>query len=259
MKFVDPKVSVVMIVHRDDNFLPMAIESVLNQSLVEFELIIVENGCNDILFNKLRNYRDPRIRLFRTRIPQISFNRNYALNEAKAELVAVMDSDDICMSQRLLKQYSFMIANSSVDVLSSSFFRIDEFGAVLNTVNKKGNSTMIKKMIWKTNPICHPTVMFRKKKIIELGGYLGGVRSEDYDLWLRLISLEGVGFAVLEEPLVSYRVHTNSCQKNFGSYCETAGHFLREFLQKMTLLNLSGLVVSCSKALVEKIRVLAAR
>ncbi len=109
-----------------------AIQSVLDQSLKDFELIVVENGSTDSTWEIIQSFQDKRIRPLRTSIRQLAFNLNFAINEARASLIARMDADDVCHRDRLSLQVAFLEAHPKVTVLGTAF---EVFGS--STATKK--------------------------------------------------------------------------------------------------------------------------
>lgn len=250
----NPLITVMMAAHRNDEFLEQAINSVLGQTFSNFELIIVENAGNDALWQKLQGFKDDRIRLFRTNIRQIAFNRNYCLNESRAELIAVMDSDDVCEPHRFENQFKFLSENPTIDVVGSSYLRISPSNEIIGKVEMPLTDSRIRKTMFVSNPFCNPTVMFRKKSVLDIGGYLGGFHSEDYDLWLRLAGQSSARFANIETHLLRYRVHSNTFQQKPASYYEMSAHFLRQLFLTPSAAHFKGFLIAFLKALRAKKR-----
>ncbi len=249
MSSAQPQVSVILATHRDDGFLDAAIQSILDQKGIDFELIVVANNCTDDLWTKIQQLKDPRIRSFRTQIPQLSFNLNFALDQARGELIARMDSDDISQPDRLKFQYEFMRKHPEVAVLGSQVQLIDLHGKVIGTRELPLTHKEIVRRMKCSNCLCHPSVMFRKSQILGLGGYLGGRQSEDYQLWLRGIAEKKLVFGNLPETLLQYRVNPNSAQGSPLAYSEMVGHFAQLFLEYKTWYFFVGLSVALLKRL----------
>ena len=126
-----------------------------------------------------------------------------------------MDTDDICIPERFEKQVSFLSSHSEVDIVGSYATKIDEYGNDLNELVKVPiTHENIMRLIW-TCPMNHPTVMYRKDKILSVRGYNpdAGPRQDDYDLWFRCAE-KGLHFANIPESLLRYRFFTNSIKKN---------------------------------------------
>ena len=206
-----PGVSVVMPCHADTPFLQPAIDSVLAQTHPRVELLVVVNGArHEALRSLLENAygHDTRVRLLSTPLPGLPFALNLGLAAASHELIARMDSDDLCHPERLARQAAHLQAHPDLAVLGSDYRLIDEHGKVLRTSSRSalGNAG-IRRVLPFRCLLCHPTVMFRKAPVLARGGFSFGAYSEDYDLWLRLRRDPTLGFAVLGEPLLDYRRH----------------------------------------------------
>ena len=242
-----PLVSVVMAVNRFNEHLPDAIHSILDQTFINFEFIIVANNCDDRLYDHLRSYTDNRIKLHRTQIGQLSFNLNYAINLATTDLIIRMDADDVSLPDRIAEQYAFLIQNPEISVLGTSYEMINSRSELLKVVNAIRDHYSIISNIYYKNPICHPSTMFRKSKVLIVGGYLGGSMTEDYGLWLRLARKGEVKFANLPKILLKYRVHDAQSRGHRISYSEAAGLVFTEFLIKPSFVKLLGSIISAFK------------
>ena len=114
-----PLVSVLMCAHNSATFIESAIQSILNLSYENFELVIVENGSTDDTFDIASSFQDARIRIFRTSLKQLTFNLNFGLNHCRGKYIARMDSDDTAHPDRLRQQVEFLETNSKIDFVGS--------------------------------------------------------------------------------------------------------------------------------------------
>jgi len=140
----------------------------------------------------------------------LSFALNLGLKQCCYELVARIDADDICLPYRFEKQIDFMKTHSNVDICGSYAQNIDEKGSekLLRVVPTAPSE--IKRLIWSC-PIIHPSVMFKKSKILAIGNYDINTpyRQEDYELWIRAVRA-GLTIVNLDEPLIKYRIYNRS-------------------------------------------------
>lgn len=135
---------------------------------------------------------------------------NIGLKECSYDLVARMDTDDICMSDRFEKQIGFF-ENSDVDIIGSYCIEIDEDENRGNLRKMPLNHQDIYNNLF-TNPFIHPAMMFKKSIIEKVGGYDKTLtRRQDYDLWFKCAKA-GAKFANIGEPLLLYRF-TNDTHK----------------------------------------------
>ena len=245
----DPFVSVIMAINKYTPYLEDAINSILEQEYKDFEFIIVANCCEMSLINYLNTFKDPRIRIFVSDICQLSYNLNLAIGKATGELVARMDADDVSLPGRLSQQVLYMRNNRNIDVLGSSYEIIDAEGAILGQCEKPVTNSKIRAQLFFKNPLCHPSVMYKRSTILKVGGYLGGRVSEDYGLWLRLARDPLVIFENTREALLEYRIHENQSKGDLLAYEEVSGLILTELLRRPTLLSFMGFGFSITKYL----------
>ena len=208
-------ISVIMSVYRESKeWLVESIESILNQTLNDFEFIIIlDNPKNHILKGLIENYakKDSRIRFFiNEKNIGLTASLNFALTKATGKYIARMDADDISELNRLEKQYNYMISNS-VDILGSNIVEfLDEKHKKLSDLYCKNID--IRDNILKGNMLAHPT-WFCKKEVYEiLNGYRNMPACEDYDFILRAVKY---GFVVenMEDYLLKYRLSSNSISR----------------------------------------------
>jgi O86/O127-antigen biosynthesis beta-1,3-galactosyltransferase len=246
-----PKISVIMAVNRYDKYLPPAIDSILQQTFTAFEFIIVANACTDELWSYLQSVTDARVRIFRTSIPQLPFNLNYGVDQSLAPYIARMDADDIAVPERLQCQYDHMEQHPEVSVLGSNVELINTRDEVIGVRQLPLTDKEIRSKISTSNVLVHPAVMYRKTFIYAAKGYLGGFKSEDYDLWIRALHLPGVQFANIGRVLLKYRMHPASTQGSRLAYSEIPGYFLREFLFTGRIKFLSAFLIGIFKYIIK--------
>lgn len=207
-----PLVSVAMVVYRPHPvYFRQAVQSILAQTLRDFELVIVEDPSPVSSQEFLAGIDDPRIRYFRNpRRTSLVAQRNRALAEARAELVAVQDADDIAEPTRLEQQVDYLRAHPDVGILGSQVAVIDAANAVRGHRSFPLEHESIVQAMKCFLPVSQPSAVFRKSLVLEVGGYqesgAGIVGAEDYDLVCRLAQ-HGVRLANLPEALLRYRLH----------------------------------------------------
>lgn len=231
---ITPKISVLMPINRDDGFFDQALDSVLNQTITDFELVILANNCDDDLWHRIMKIQDNRVISKRLSIGGLAFALNTGLHLARGEYIARMDADDICLPNRLEAQLRFMDERSDVDVLGARVQMIDASGAFLNEhLPFLETHEEIASQLPYGNRLIHPTVFARKKVLIEGGGYKYGFTGEDYELWIRLM-LDGKIFHNLNENLLYYRRHDAQMTgdaKGYLVFCEIFPMLVMFFLK----------------------------
>jgi len=206
--------SVVMAVYNGEQFLEQCMDSVLAQSLTDFEFVIVNDGSRDRSYEILQEYRnrDSRIVLVSQENSGIAASLNRAISLASGELIAHIDQDDLALPTWLEKQVAFLASHPECSVVSSYAYFVNAAGARIGTSR---NPIDVEKGIAELNPdlfldVIHSTVLMRKKDIVEVEGYRRGLLGvEDRDLWGRLVT-SGKMIRCNPEPLVSYRLHGES-------------------------------------------------
>ena len=179
----NPRVSVLMPLYAPEpRYLRSAIQSVLQQTLEDFELLIVEDPSSPAAEHPSGQYADPRIRYFlNARRGSLVESLNYGLQLARADLVARLDGDDLCAPTRLQRQLEYLQRHAEVSVLGSQITIIDRHGRQRGRRRYPLTHEAILRALPRFNPLAHPSVMYRKAPILDAGGYTYPV-NEDYEL-----------------------------------------------------------------------------
>lgn len=203
----NPSISVLMPVLRPHPvYFREALESILSQTLADWELVIVEDPSESPAAAILAHFHDPRIRYqCNPQRTSLSDSLNLALALARAPLVARLDADDICEPDRLEQQCRFLGSHLEIDVLGSQITVIDQHGRTCGRRAYPLEHRSIREALPRFNPLAHPSVMFRRQAVLAAGGYQRKI-NEDYDLWSRMAH-SGSRFANHSEALLRYRIH----------------------------------------------------
>ena len=186
----DPLVSVVMSVYNGARFLESAINSIRNQTYGNFEFIIVDDGSKDMTPEILSRHAsvDSRICVLSQENRGLieSLHRGFAA--ATGAYIARMDADDLAKPERLEMQVDFLASNPSVALVGGAIEIIDAESRVSETVWLSAHPDDLRRdMVAYGNAIAHPTVLFRRCVLEEVGGFRKAyLHAEDYDLWLRI-------------------------------------------------------------------------
>ncbi len=214
-----PAISVVMPVHNGLPFLSASIESILCQSFVDFELIILDDGSTDgsaeVLYQWAR--KDARIQLLATgQKSGLSQSSNLLASRARAPLVARMDADDIAHPDRLRRQWELIEGNSAVVLVGTLSDGIDSDGRL---VRPRDRWRLLRRSPFP--PFPHGSVMFRRSVFEDVGGYSEQcIGWEEHELFIRM-SRKG-RIVVVPDVLYSYRYHVDSATLEFSH--DEAGH-----------------------------------
>jgi glycosyltransferase involved in cell wall biosynthesis len=214
-----PTVTVLMPVYNNERYLKDAIESIINQTFIDFEFLIICDDPSDNIRSILDHYQDldGRIKtLYYQERQGLVATLNKGCELAKGKYIARMDADDISYPQRLKLQVDFLDTHPHIGVVGSMVQFIDSNG------NKKRSNAytsgaplengFIRWRMCFSCPIAHPTVMMRKDIMRRAGGYSPNmIHAEDYDLWRRMSSLTQL--SNLPDPLLYIRIHDTNVSK----------------------------------------------
>ena len=204
-----PTISVIMPVYNTDKqYLMDAIDSVLQQTFIDFEFLIIDDASTTDIKKIICLYNDPRIKYIRLSTNLGAANaRNLGIKKAAGEFIAFLDSDDVALSQRFSTQIIFFGNNPTVDCVGSSVQIIPE-GKTWH--NKTLHNDIVQFLILEGCAFCQSSVMIRRKVLIENNIFYKNeyVPCEDYAFWLDLIGV--CTFANIDEVLAKYRWHGNN-------------------------------------------------
>jgi len=216
------KFSVLMSVYYRERpeYLIRSLNSVFQQTLPPSEVVIVEDGpLTKQLYEVLDSYAKQYPNLKRIPLSEnhgLGYALNVGLLSCTNELVARMDTDDISLPNRFEKQILFMTEHPNIDICGTW---LTEF---INTPDNKcgmrkvpTSDKEIKRYICQRPPFSHPTVMFKKSKVILAGNYQHFEKLEDWWLWVRMVSI-GATMANLSESLLLFRTNTNTYKRRGG-------------------------------------------
>ena len=213
MSFNSPLVTVLMPVYNGSKYLGEAIRSIINQTFTDFEFLIIDDGSTDYSLEIIKSFDDKRIRLVENEknLGQ-SATLNKGINLAVGKYIARMDQDDISINLRLEQQINLIDGDENLGLVSTGFRLINSRGEFESNPiwNKLMNSAEVELELFLGNPIAHPSVMFRKVVVQEIGGYNETIKyhCEDYNLWHKLA--ESHLLAIVPEPLVYIRKHLDN-------------------------------------------------
>ena len=201
-----PQVSVVLTVFNQDRYCRAAIDSVLLQTLADFELIVVDDGSTDDSAAVVDACAalDPRIQVIHTENRGVAPARNLGITRARANLIACLDGDDVSRPQRLEKQVRFLNRHPEVGVVGGAMNLVDADGTHIRRIDYPAQPDAA--VILQGNPIGFSTAMMRRALAVRVGGFRSICSdAADYDMWLRIS--EHAALANLNETLVDYRWH----------------------------------------------------
>jgi len=202
-------VSVVMPVYNSQIFVKEAIESILNQTYKEIELIIINDGSTDKSDLIIKEFNDPRIRYVNNSINKgIVSSINEGLLLSKGKYIARMDADDIALPTRLAKQVNFLETHADVKLCGTTAMAINKDGKQIVKLNRPVKHNEIKAFNLFRNAFIHPTIMANANLIRQIAFTEDYKYAEDYFTFSQFTMNYKV--ANLKEPLLLYRLHEDS-------------------------------------------------
>ncbi len=210
-----PRVSVVMPIYNGADYLAASIDSVLAQTMGDFELILVDDGSTDRTGEIIRDYaaRDPRIVSIAKSNSGIADTLNQGLAAARADWIARLDSDDLMLPERLERQLAFVAADPALAAAGSYYELIDAAGRSHGIrLPLPRTREELAGFLAAREPLSflHPSMMFRRRLALDVGGYDKRTEpAEDVALFARMLAT-GAPILIQPEVLLRYRVHPNT-------------------------------------------------
>ena len=224
-------------VSRANEYLPLAVQSVLDQTHRDLELIVIANGeASDNIASILRDRfgSDPRLVILKSAVPQLAHALNVGLENSKNDYIARMDADDVAHPEWISTQFAFLL-HHKLDMVGCGLRLVDEQGNFLGERRYPGGKEIQKRLPFK-NCFAHNSIIIKKKILLDVRGYNAGFNTEDYDLWLRLRRF-GIRWDNTSNLLIDYRIHDESSQRARLGYAEAAGLATREFVLQTNMTN----------------------
>ncbi|MBR3932794.1 MAG: glycosyltransferase [Clostridia bacterium] len=206
---MNPDISVIMSVYNGEEYLCEAIESVINQTFKNWELIVINDCSKDSTSSILADFalKDKRIKVHTNEVNlKLPTSLNKAISLCTGKYIARMDADDICLPDRFEKQYKFMEENSDVALSSCRFLTVKKGVYTSGGCGGRCDSDAIGAMLLVTNPILHPGVIAKADVMKEYLYDTTLTCTEDLELWTRLAA-DKKKIQILPEYLLIYRLH----------------------------------------------------
>lgn len=207
-----PKISAVMPLYNTPfEYLSATVESILNQTFADFELIIIDDASTVEYKEFFEQFKDERIKYFKLeKNAGPGHARNEGINKATGEYVALVDSDDISLPERFKLQAEFLDKNPEISILGTSFRFSNRKNPALTIYKEKE----IRNFILFNSPLCNPTIMFRRDDMIKKNLFFDKKINfaEDYKLWIDA-AFAGLKMANLKELLLIYTRRSGQLSK----------------------------------------------
>ena len=210
-----PKVSVIIPTFNRARYIREAIDSVLSQAYQSYEIVVIDDGSTDSTREVLAPYGN-KIKYFYQENKGLSNARNHGIRESCGEYIALLDSDDLWLPEKLEKQVALLDENPEAAFVCSDTYVIDTLGEVIKVWKKGRHHQETFESLYESNYVYVSTTLIRRQCLDTVGYFDEGLSfSEDYDLWLRLSGR--YTFKHMPACLAKYRVHENNMSKNFDT------------------------------------------
>lgn len=212
-----PYISVIMPVYNVENYVSTAVQSILDQTFENFELIVIDDASTDKTFDIINRFKDQRIIKLQNKANiGIANTLNKGLKLAQGEFIARMDGDDVSKPDRFNKQLNFMKSNPELIISGTHMDLINNNGVFTKLQKKKIGLEEIKiALFFGHTALAHPSIIIRKQLLDSFYlRYDSAFRyAEDFDLYCR--SIQYAPIDNLEESLIQYRIHDGSVSRKF--------------------------------------------
>lgn len=213
-----PQISVVMSCFNAAAFITEAIESILNQTFADFELILIDDGSTDETLDIIKQYelKDSRIIVIQKENTGQTDSLNVGIQAAIGKWIARLDADDIALPTRLERQLAYVESTPNIVLLGTGCIEINASGYPIKKYYYPGkHSRLVKRLYLNKAFPPHSSFLCRADVVKRICGYNTRFRCfQDKDLWLRLV--EQGEIACLDKPLVKIRKHSNNISRNVG-------------------------------------------
>lgn len=207
----EPLISVIMSEYNtNEQLLRNSINSIIKQTYKNFELIIIDDSGIDAL-NKVSDVlEDVRIKIYKNEKNMgLVYSLNKALELAKGKYIARMDTDDISYNNRLEVEVKYLEEHPEVDLVASN---IEYYDGNWIWGRTKGYGEINKNDLLNGSPIAHPTIMAKRKTMLNVGGYPNYNRCEDYAMWIELVA-QNYKLYKIEDVLLRYHLSIDDYKK----------------------------------------------
>lgn len=200
-------VSVILPVYNCERFIGLAIESILNQTYSNIELIVVDDGSTDNSLKIINSYSyDPRLVVVSRENKGLVYSLNEAIGVASGKYIARMDADDISLPDRVEKQVDFLVKNQDVAIVGSRTILIDEDGIEIGKCKRPLSNSSVRSYFYYGSPLAHPSITYNLNILSkdEIEYLADDYPAEDLGLFLRISKKHKI--CNISKPLLKYRI-----------------------------------------------------
>lgn len=253
MKRNDPLVSVIMPAYNAEKYVGFAIQSILEQTYKDLELIVINDCSTDDTKSVIQTYleKDERVRLIdNPHNMKIARSLNRGIESSKGKYIARMDADDWSYPYRIEKQVELMENDPEIVLCSGNMEICDKDMVVKSKSNMPQEHEKIMKVILQYNPMVSPAMMWKKETSLEVNGFMEDTITEDY---MFVLDMSTKGLLInLNDTLIKYRIIKSSMTstKNMGSHLSSLDVTLKGFLKYKYELSLKTKIIMVLRLLI---------
>lgn len=207
---INPEISVILCTHNREKYLPKCIESVINQSFDNWELLIVDDGSNDNSFDVVNPYvqKYNNIRYLKHQNRKLAHAKNVGIQASFGKYITFIDSDDTYAPEHLYSRLDYMKAHLDIDLIQGGFFSEEEI--FVADYFQPGKTINLR------DCVLGPTFFGKRRVFFELQGFQNIAYGEDTDFWERVEKIQTLKTAKLTSPeTYNYTRAETSITKNF--------------------------------------------
>jgi len=209
-----PRISVIIPTYNRAHYICETINSVLEQTYKDYEIIVIDDGSTDNTKKVLKGY-DGKIRYLYQNNKGTPAARNFGINNSTGEFIGLLDDDDLWLPNKLELQVKELEKNPELAFICSSTYIIDSCGKNIGQWGEKISIFGTFNDLYEENIVYNLTVLMRRKCFNDVGGYDEKLLScQDYDLWLRMA--KKYKFYYMAVPLTKHRKHDSNFGKNIS-------------------------------------------
>jgi glycosyltransferase involved in cell wall biosynthesis len=247
---MEPLISIGMPVFNCEKTLSTAVQSIINQTYSNWELILIDDGSKDQTLAIAKSFRDPRIQVIADGHNQrLPVRLNQAIAASRGKYFARMDGDDFSYPERLQRQVEYLEHHPEIDLLGTAGINFDRDGRVTGATPWKQSHAEICARPWVGFPLQHPTWMGKLDWFQKFQYRPDAIGMEDYEIMLR--TYQTSQFAALPEILLGYRVASLSLKKILISRYHFCVSLLQKALTDRNWIFVYGVLLQVAKSLVE--------
>ena len=238
MKNNFPLVSVVIPTYNSSKWIIETIESVINQSYKNLEIVIVDDGSSDdteiVLANFIQNNNNVEIQYFKISNSGPACARNFGVSKCKGDFIAFLDSDDLWLKEKIHIQIEYFLTYPDVDLLTTNVEIIDKKGTHIGYSRKKfPRKTDNLYLYYFSGRITMntPTIMVKKNVFLDIGGFNQNMIHREDHYFLMCVSRQ-YKIININKFLVKRRVHSESISFDYKSFTNDPHSLIKSYYQK---------------------------